>query len=196
MRVCVVGNGPSAEGRGHEIDACDFVVRVKAWWANGAVDAGQRCDAHAHYGWGRWDDRPKLHGEHWFTQTISQVRQNPEGWDRLAFFVNRATFEAVRFAPDKLWDAAFKRLGKHPSTGFMTVGMAMEIVKPTAIVLYGFDGTTPDRPNYDDARGPADTKCSHDQLAEKRAIADLHNGTWLGQPSTVDLEWPDMPDLA
>ncbi len=196
MKLCIVGQGPTAEGHGEEIDACDCVVRIKTWWHAGAEDAGSKWDVHAHYGDGFWDERPEFHGEHWFTQPICQVRQNPFGWSRLAHIANHARYEPVRFAPDALWDAAFARIGRHPSTGFVTVAMAMEIVDPAELVLFGFDGTTPDKPRlYNDARGPVDTKCSHDQLAEKRAIAELFDGTWLGKPSRVRLVWPQMPEL-
>lgn len=38
--VAIVGNGPTAAGKGPEIDACDFVVRIKSFWMHGADDAG------------------------------------------------------------------------------------------------------------------------------------------------------------
>lgn len=197
MKLCIVGQGPTAKGHGKEIDACDKVVRIKTWWHAGATDTGSKWDVHAHYGDGFWDDRPEFHGEHWWTQTMCQVRRNPAGWSRLSFVANRARYEPVRFAPDALWDAAFARLQRHPSTGFMVVAMAMEIVEPSELVLFGFDGTTPDEPRmYNDARGGrVDTKCSHDLLAEKRAIAEILGGAWLGEPCRTKLYWPQMPEL-
>ena len=63
MRVCVVGNGPSAQGKGEIIDAADFVVRIKAFWCHGAEDAGSKIDALAWYGFpGGWELRPELDG--------------------------------------------------------------------------------------------------------------------------------------
>ncbi len=202
MRSCVVGNGPSAEGKGAEIDACDFVVRIKAWWAHGAENAGERIDAWAWYG----DEIqlagpiPEMNSERWFTQTVSQVRANPAAWDRVASLVRTASLQPIRWVPDLLWDAAFRRLEWHPSTGFVAVCMAIAIKRPDELVLYGFDSTAPDRANYQDARSePLPPRLlshpPHDVLAEKRAMADLFNGKWLGEPCRTALEWPQMPDL-
>lgn len=207
MKLCVVGNGPSAEGKAKEIDACDFVVRIKTWWQCAAENCGEKWDAHVHYGWGTWDLRPRFRGVHWFSQTISQVRQHPQGWERLSFLANRAPLERIVLLPDTIWDAAFRYLGRHPSTGFVAVCMAIEICKPNQLVLYGYDSTTIERPNYWDAQGePVDYlgkplrerkgwSPPHDQLAEKRAIAEIAEGRWLDGETETKLIWPDKPDF-
>ena len=60
MRLCIVGNGPTAASKGDLIDSADFVARIKAWWAHAAADSGTRCDATAWYGecFG-WNEKPK-----------------------------------------------------------------------------------------------------------------------------------------
>ena len=70
MQVAIVGNGPTANGKGNEIDAADFVVRLKAFWAHGPVDAGRHLDALCWYGgMNGWDTAPTLPDcEHWITQ--------------------------------------------------------------------------------------------------------------------------------
>lgn len=49
-KVAVIGQGESARGLGREIDACDFIVRLRAYWYNGAKDAGRKVDAVAWFG--------------------------------------------------------------------------------------------------------------------------------------------------
>ncbi|MHC4867290.1 MAG: hypothetical protein ACYTEX_24720 [Planctomycetota bacterium] len=203
MRLCIVGQGPSAEGKYEEIDSCDFVVRIKSFWKHGADRAGRRLDALASYGdWGGWKDAPSwvTGGDHeyWLTQTVLQIKGHPNetAWQRLEFVSQRLKLRCMRWLPVDLWRRAEGRLGSHPSTGFVSVCMAMEIKRPDELVLYGFDSTLPGRPNYGDARHPdPNDRHSHDVLEEKRAIAEILRGTWLGKPTSTKLIWPDMPDL-
>ena len=197
MRVCIVGNGPSAEGHGAEIDACDFVVRIKAFWVYGAENVGQRCDAVATYGdWRAWRQQPPFSGEYWISQTLKQIEENSVGWERLAFISRIANLQPLRWLPQPMWDSLLQQIGSHPSTGIVAVCMGLAIIQPDELLLYGFDGTTPDKPNYHDARRPnPNDPHAHDQLAEKRAIAELLDGQWMGEPSRVKLTWPDMPDM-
>lgn len=201
MKLCVVGNGPSAEDHGAEIDACDFVVRIKAWWAHGAKDAGKRCDALAHYGWGKWQERPRpFMGEHWITQPVAQMREHPDGWKRIEFISRIAELRPIRWVTGEMRQAAIKFLKCHPSTGFIAVLMALAARSPDELWLYGFDSTTPQRPFYTDARGtPLSASFlnnpPHDLLAEKRAITQILHGQWLGKPTQTKLIWPDMPEL-
>jgi hypothetical protein len=199
MKLCVVGNGSSARGQGTIIDACDFVVRIKAWWQNGAADSGSRCDALAHYGWGG-GGLTEFTREHWITQTVDQVQGHDDGWGRLGYVNRVANHRPIRWLTKQAWLSLETHLGSHPSTGIVAVAMALSVMKPTELVVYGFDSTTPGKPNFADARGNVLSEeylaaPAHDHLAEKRAMADLLNGTWLGEPSGVKLTWPDMPEL-
>ncbi len=196
MRVCIVGNGPSAEGHGAEIDACDFVVRIKAWWVFAAKDAGSRCDALAHYGWGNWEERPAFDGEHWITQTVSQIENHPDGWKRLQFITYTAELRPIRWLPGPMWDRLVYHIGSHPSTGMVAVAIAMETARPDELVLCGFDATTEDASFFGDARGnawPGDHGNHHDWVKEKLALKGIREGTWLGQPTKTKLEWIGEP---
>jgi hypothetical protein len=205
MKVCIVGNGPSAKGRGREIDACDFVVRMKAFWLYGAEDAGEKIDAWAWYGHtGTAGDGVPVkdissqiprHIEHWFTRCDQQAAWlGDDGQLRVRKAKNVASRDVFHQLTDQLWSRANEYLYYHPSTGFVTLAMALHRWPDAAVVLYGFDSTTPERPNYYDARPPVNTVgYTHHVLTEKRAIAEIHNGTWLGKPTAATLTWPDMP---
>jgi hypothetical protein len=198
MRLCIVGQGPTAAGHGKEIDACDLVVRIKNHWRCGADDTGHKTSVVAHYGDG-WSNPPEAvkRAEQWFTQTPRQLRlKEEEGWRRLQHLVEHARHQPIRWATQALWNRVSEYLnGSHPSTGMMAVAMAVELYPDCELVLFGYDSTTPDRPNFWDAKQLAEKKAPHDVLAEKRAIAELLNGMWLGQPSRATLEWPQMPEL-
>ncbi len=203
MKVCIVGNGPSAEGHGPEIDASDFIVRMKAFWLFGAVDSGERCDAWAWFG--ETDPRraeavPEADidnvgaREHWFTQCNLQIPETKRY--RLELAQRFSDVARWRQISDTLWKRMRAHLGRFPSTGITAVAMAIDLLPVDELLLFGFDGTTPDKPNYHDARRPnPNDPHAHDQLAEKRAIAELLDGQWLGEPSKVKLIWPDMPEL-
>lgn len=191
MRVCVVGNGPSAKGHGAEIDACDFVVRIKAWWVYGAEDAGQRCDALAHYGGGARVDHPPCSGEYWFTRTTERSE-----WDRVACVINNADLALYRWVTKKVWQKARDCVGSDPSTGFVALSMAMAIFDPSELVLAGFDARGKDLPGFNDARGkpwPTDGAGHHDWMKEKQLIAAIRDGTWLGEPTDTHLTWYGGP---
>ncbi len=208
--MCIVGNGPSAEGRGREIDGCDFVVRVNAWWRYAAEDAGSRIDAVAWFGADQdlWSRAPKLACEHWRTWCLEQYESVP---GRREYFDKVAAGRKVYPLCDADWKAVHDYLHRHPSTGFIAIAMAINRWPHCELYLYGFDSTTPDRPNYWDARGRPGSSTPHDMVREKRAIAGLIPGRrvkwinrtgqrcnsssprWLGQPSTVKLIWSNAP---
>lgn len=210
MKVCIVGNGPSAAGQGQLIDAADCVVRMKAWWSFGALDAGKKCDILAWFGsdWG-WSvgkgghPPPALLCEHWFTQPwdVLAPRTMESLRNALHFLIVRSNGNPVRFIPGSLWHKCVKALGgKHPSTGFSSVAMAIEYLSPDEIVLVGFDGTTRDKPNFGDARRELEAKDlsdvpPHDLLSEKRLIVKLFDGTWLGEPVSLKLTWIAQPSV-
>lgn len=191
-----------AKGKGVEIDACDFVVRIKAWWAHGAEDTGTKCDAWAHFACPQTRDvfrneiktppeqqRRTTQGECWMLHTVNQLRDPKE---RLGFLVRTANLAVLRWVTQACWDRAYNYLDRDPSSGFVAVAMAMEVYSPDELVLYGFDCTTPEEPNFENAR-IKQMPCDHDFVAEKRALAEIHGGRWLGQPVQTRLVWPDEP---
>ena len=202
MKICVVGNGPTAKGKGREIDAADFVVRIKAWWVHGAADAGRRCDATAWYGdLCGWDTVPKpLRCQHWFTHALG-VKPLQE---RLRTFSAQAGIQVIRWLPASLFDHARQHLGFYPTTGFVAVVMALAIYSHAELWLYGFDSCGQNEPNFDDARRtlPRSQQPSgkmlpgcHNHLREKQVFAELLEGTWLGEKVDVRLKWHAMPDF-
>lgn len=198
VRICIVGQGPTAEGHGAEIDACDIVVRLKNYWRCGADNAGGKVDVVAHYGDG-WANPPKAAGmaEQWFTQTPRQLQlKGKEGELRLRLLVEHLHLGTMRWATEELWCKVAGYLwGQHPSTGMMAVAMALDLHPDCELVLYGYDSTTPDKPNFWDAKQLTEKKAPHDVLAEKRAIAEILCGCWLGFPTKATLCWPQMPEL-
>lgn len=189
---------------GDEIDKHDFVVRMRAFWQFGAERTGRKTDAHAYFGWvdnGTW---PELNCEQWFTKCPTQVAHaSGEGLSWIMFLANTAGLRPVRMLSDVLWHRARDYLDWHPSTGFVTVAMAIELFPDCSLSLYGFDATKSDREDYWDARpGAVDreaflamSKPPHDLLTEKRALAELERGTWLGAPTAVQLHWHCRPSI-
>lgn len=201
MRVCIVGNGPSAEGKGAEIDACDFVVRLRDWQRCAAEHAGSKISAHAYYGpWSEWEHTP-AQCEHWWTQCPEQImRQGEAGQVKWDFFAEYASGHLVRWLMNSQWRELQKHLGADPSTGFVSIAMALWVYPETEeLVLYGFDSTTPDRPHFFDAREEGKMGCAyvvhHSIVEEKQAIARIRDGVWLGKPIATTLTWPDMPEI-
>lgn len=205
QRVAVVGNGPSAEGKGEEIDGYDFVVRMRDWWRCAAENAGEKMDAHAYFGWwDDWPDDPRKGFEHWFTQCPMQLEAaGVMGWQRVAFVNKRAEGAPIRWLSDARWNQLRGALnGEHPSTGIVSVAMAIDRFHSTPIELglYGFDSTTPERPNFFDAREMGKSRheqyhVTHNILGEKRLLVGLHGGVWITGKSDITLTWPDQPEL-
>lgn len=200
MNVCVVGSGPTAEGKGELIDACDFVIRLKRFWLEGATNVGYSCHAVASY------DYPvemtvftKLtDAEFWITQTPQQLLATHDA-EWLEMFAVRHGLGVIRWVSHLFWTRIGEALGYHPSTGFVAMCMAMELFDPEALTLVGFDQLTPEDPNFHCARRritPAQcAKPNHNFVAEKRCIAELENGVWLGKGCHTHLVWSDKPDI-
>lgn len=201
--VCIVGQGPSAKGQGRIIDSADIVVRLKAFWAHGAEDVGSKLDILAWYGCPiGWDhpDKPELRCEYWITQSTEQwFGKGPRQLERAihAEFakktVGTSTFHQL---PHKRWRELARALrGEYPSTGFVAVDMAMNILKPEKLILFGYDATHPDREGWADARdGSPWTTCGHPMAMEKWMIAQITMGSWCGNRCNTQLEWPHMPE--
>ena len=195
MRVCVVGQGPSAEGMGREIDACDVVVRIKNFWEWGAQDSGEKCDVWAQYG---GIDLPSgvAASEHWFTICPHQLESHGKAADLISSFNRNAAGHSIRWLDDERWMQARAYLLSHPTTGFVCVLMALQTWPDAELHVHGFDSMQPDGPNYYDARAPVDHKgvvWPHDMAGEKRAIAEIYGGRFLGNPTSATLVWPHPP---
>lgn len=204
MIVAIVGNGPTAAGKGHQIDRCDFVVRLKAYWVHGALDAGSQIDALCWYGVdaGGWFDAVEFRDvEFWVTQEPRLFRSECEGVPgskRLERIVKAAQFNVIRWMPTELFCRSDAYIGRSPTTGFTAINMALHVLQPREIHLFGFDATTRDAPNSDDARRRIPDEMYtefHDMLAEKRVIAELFDGKWLGEPCGTRLVWHEMPEV-
>ena len=198
MRVCVVGSGPSAENRGTDIDACDFVVRLKSWWAHGAENAGERIDAWAWFGADRDTAHPipTMQCEHWFTICTAMAPDWPELGTQLDAFRRESEGQIRHYLDGGTWSRAKGSIGSNPSMGFTAVAMAIDIFQPAELLLVGFDSTTPGKPGFDNARRQTHDHETLDYKKEKQLFAELHHGTWLGRPIDVQLEWIGEPDHA
>ena len=209
MRVCIVGQGPSAEGKGAEIDACDFVVRIKAFCECGAEHSGDKVDAIATYGdWSRRRSKPEWvrPTEYWFTHCPSQVEQHAMTQERghsvahhrFTSLVDDADGAAIRWLPDKLWKQMCEAIGSHPSTGFVAVAMAIWILAPAQLLLAGFDSVDPKLPNFWDARNTI-AKSSivhHNMVSEKNQFRELvFEQMWLGTRTATNATWLEMPEV-
>ena len=199
MKLCIVVNGPSAKNRGQEIDACDFVVRIKKYWKAGAENAGTKIDAWATRGNLDSYQEQRENVEHWYVLPCAfYVGRGQEKFKQEMLDINnrgrgRRILWATRADGKELEDY----LRKSPSTAMVVIYMALRVLPVRELVLYGFDSTTPDRPRYNNARPSGDNTPNtlHDFVAEKRAVAEIFKGTWLGKPTAMTLTWPDMPDL-
>jgi hypothetical protein len=203
VNVCVVGSGPTAEGKGDIIDACDFVVRLKQCWADGAENAGSACHAIADYdyppercdrAWCPWPD-----AEFWLTHTPSQII-GERGTNYLETITVRRDLGIIRWVSTEFVVAIRKAVGYFPSTGVVAICMAMRLLHPDVLTIVGFDQLTPAEPNFDCARRkvvdhPDLGRPSHDFVAEKRFLARLEDGTWLGEECQTKLVWIDKPDI-
>jgi len=203
MKICVAGNGPTAKGLGKEIDACDCVVRTKAWWHYGAEHAGQRVDAVAWFGtqqeeWFALNSRAGVpQCEHWLSWCPRQFQECPPGFARGELFFRYITFDLpVAQLGNHQWLRLCNHLGRHPSTGIVAVMMALARWPTCELVLAGFDATIPGEPTYHDARHPVcEDLHAHDMIAEKKALAQIAEGSWLGEPCKAKLTWLHQPKI-
>ena len=193
--VAIVGNGPSATGYGPQIDACHVVVRIKNYWTHGGKDAGDKLTAWATYG--EEDDGPPTKPQEvWFTQTPEQVMANPAMRTRLTNAIAAARGIPLFWYTHEEWMEATLFLEAEPSTGFVAIQMALRRFPRCRLVIFGFDSTTPDAPNWEDATPfPGGNMSAHPFLREKQAIAAIDGGQWMGRPTAATLTWPNRPKL-
>jgi len=193
--IAIVGNGPTAAKHGAEIDACDFIVRCNDCRYIGK-GAGSRIDALAWFASrGIGIHVPPGLYEHWLT--LPPHRCWPPNWEHIGGWI-RIVDQAegrvpIRWINDRQWQLEEVYVGKPPSCGFTAVHLALLQFAPCRIVLYGFDATTPDRPNYDNLPR-AD---HHDFTSEKRLLAGLcDTGDFLGDRWESEVVWIDRPEIA
>ena len=183
MRICVVGNGPSAEDKGELIDACDFVVRMKQFWAQAALQTGVRIDAWATCR-GKYPNNQPAPNALWITETVQNISRYPAPESRLTHLLP-CNAQNIRWLCQPEWEAMSQYLGAPPSTGFVAVYMALQM-RPSELLLCGFDalGDTTNTPIH-----------PHNFAAEKTALAMLRAASWLGAPCNVRLQWLGMPPV-
>lgn len=213
MRLCIVGNGPSAGGKAAKIDACDFVVRTTGWWKSGPADAGRKLDAYAWFGAEEQADIPEQYAvhpfEHWMTLPLLRCwppHTTPKGDPHGGQWMNvvaKSTLRPIRWITEDLWQremAMLTLLSKThkptvpPSTGFTAVDMAIHLYAPAELVLYGFDATLKDKPGWRDNNPQWRDDGPHDLHLEKQLIHKLAvENVWIGEPCGVRVIWPDDP---
>lgn len=202
LRVCVVGNGPSAEGKGAEIDAYDFIVRTSIF-PLALRGAGTKLDAWC------WNGNPRIcprsmqppagRYETWLSVHTS-YRKVYKKYLRHASTLAKK-HGVVRMVPERLWNAMRSAVRCHPSTGFAAVAYVLEHLKPKVLALYGFDATVRGAPGWGDAHKTLPWRvakggyvCGHNLLLEKRIIRQLmKTGTWLGRRYGTKVVWPARP---
>jgi hypothetical protein len=193
MKVCVVGNGPSAKGKGSVIDACDFVVRIKQYWTFGAEGVGDKIDAWAWYGAAVATEKAPVACEHWITQSMYEYAQREWKHDDGAIRLERITSlrrdGVLRFIHHNVVCDLSQHLGAFASTGLRAIAMALT-TQPDELVIAGFDAIADDDM---DARDGQHRPPCHDMRAEKRLLCELEDGRWLGEPSRTRLRWLDPP---
>lgn len=220
MRVAVVGNGPSAAGRGAEIDACDRVVRCNRCFDTGASGAGSKLDALAVYGneslRAGLSDAGVLAGaaslggilppacEVWLTLPPSRCRPfAPEHCGNVLVAQALAGLRPIRWIPEAAWAEELAHLcglrggWSAPSTGFTAVDLALRVWRPDELLLCGFDATEPGASGWNDARDepwPLVQAQGHGLAVEKLCFATLRDrGLWLGQPCATRVLWAGTP---
>jgi len=213
MKMCIVGNGPSAGGKAAEIDACDFVVRMSGWWQSGAADSGHKLNAYAWFGAQEQRAIPEQYAlvpfEHWITLPLLRCwppHTTPKGKPHGGQWMNvvdKSTLRPIRWVTQAMWNREWAVLTQlsdaktpdcPPSTGFTAIDMAIHLYQPAEIVLYGYDATRKDRPGWGDHNPQWDDNGPHDLHLEKWLIDKLlTDGIWLGKPCNVKITWPDNP---
>lgn len=181
--VCIVGHGPSLKGagQGKNIDACDFVVRLKNCYTLLAEphDFGRKTNAMC----SSTEVLPYLPkvkaAEYWGYPKKGEYSQKRVRW--LQRHVGQAKIE-VPLEACNLWNAAFLELGgQHPnvSTGMGAIIIALELKRPEVLFLAGFDkvwsplttGYVSTVPTHFNNGGTADT--GHDWKKENELLSFL-----------------------
>ena len=214
MRMCIVGNGPSAKEYAREIDTCDFVVRMNAWppgmfgkkwdvWASSFSPWSHMQPEAIRYK--LFDIMPK-NLQTWFIGSPQSkwgyvkykkgsktVTFSPPGWKPRAMPCSSIGPDIGRWIKSYINTLGnSRRFG--PSTGLQVLGYALTR-QPDELVLVGFDATAEGKPGWGDAWnprfGPA-ASVGHSFATEKRAIQEwLKTRRFCGRafPKTRPLWW-------
>lgn len=190
MRVCVVGNGPSANGRGAHIDGYDFVVRCNRFKQAFVGDsAGRKLSAFAWAGLKRWNKIvPPGKFEMWITcpeawhkgkERLTNARAICKKRKLKLRVIDLHRYMEVRRA----LEALSPKTGKFPpTTGLLAVDMALA-AGAKELLIVGFDATTPEEPGwrYGNPKLHYATGPGHDFSAEKQMLDTLcSEQTWCG----------------
>lgn len=203
ITVCIVGNGPSAEGKGDAIDKWDFVVRTSVF-PLALKNAGSKINAWC------WNGSPRVcpkrmpvpagKYEMWLAVHTS-YRTCYEGFKRHTQRLAKG-HGPMRMVPKTVWDVMRKAVKVHPSTAFSAIAFTLEHLRPKYIVLYGFDATKKGASGWGDANKTGVpwrvTKgghvCGHNMKLEKQLVYRLmKRGIWLGFPCKTKVIWPSWP---
>lgn len=200
MRIAVVGNGPSANGLGKEIDRCDMVVRAGQFKQAFPKDqAGKKLSAWAWPGYPKNNNLvPKGKGYCiWVTC--------PWGWHKgpvrrknvLAVANRQGLHISAMPLPQYLYVRKYlNRLAKDgkdlaPTTGILAVHMAVA-TRPKEILLAGHDAIKPGTPGWRYADGRKLSAGPHRMGLEKELLKELFEGSWLGNDSDILVDWRQL----
>jgi RimJ/RimL family protein N-acetyltransferase len=212
MRMCIVGNGPSAKEYAREIDTCDFVVRLNSWPPN-TMGTKWSAWASSFSPWGHmqaeairyklFDVMPKnlrvwcigTPQKKWGYVSLGKgtMRFAPPGWKPKVLPCERIGVDIGRWTGNHI--RSLDRSHKFsPSTGFQVLGYALTR-RPDELVLVGFDAIAEGKPGWGDSWnwmfGPA-ASVRHNYPVQKRCIEQwLKTRTFCGKsfPKTRPLWW-------
>jgi hypothetical protein len=177
--VAVVGNGPSASGRGGEIDACDFVVRCNWFWRYfPGWSSGRKLSALCIYPEILSQvlaEAPKGDWELWFSTPNA-----PKRVPRPARPIGRGAYETLYRRLKSLGRPNRSASNCWPTTGLVALSMALSM-EPEQVYLVGFDALTPQQPGWGDNGVSFRPRISHNYLAEKdliRVMLEQLAGEW------------------
>jgi hypothetical protein len=207
MKIALIGNGPSGNGQGQAIDACDVVVRMKRWVTEGPMQAGFKTTALAGY-----DERVELppevlndySWELWVPIPPQAVRMRPCGVDiaDLRWIMWAGWGRPVRWLEDEHFRPLLNylhgpaRTWPQEKTAFVSIGLCVLAIamalKPDEIHLWGYDrdmgGGLGD--HFAKRAWEANLETiTHDWAAEKNIISELTQNKWLGEPTAVKGVW-------
>jgi len=194
MRMCIVGNGPSAREYRKEIDKCDFVVRLNAFppgkfgrkwnaWASSFSPWSHMQPEAIRYK--LFDLMPKnlqvwvigsppaKWGYAQYRAGNKSIKLSPPGWTPMTFSARNVGVEIGR------WTGAYIRTVDRsrrfsPSTGFQVLAYALTL-QPKELIVVGFDAIAEGQPGWGDAWnprfGPA-ASVGHNFPVEKRVMQE------------------------
>jgi hypothetical protein len=212
LKVAVIGNGPSGNNQGELIDACDFVVRIQLWKKTGPVAAGNKTNAVVGFNKNtiEFPDAPNTSFEVWCHIPFSLLPYKPGAYVdvnllELIEFVSNPLV-AFRFSP--LWgcikaikyleDNRVKPDRPYLSSGLATITMALSVLKPDELHIWGFDAMKAEGlVQYGSSVQDFGANSLHDYAAEKKMLTEFEDkGLWCGESINTKLIWHGRPEEA